>query len=111
MFKGVYRGRQAHVPDLSAVLQRAKDHGVSKIMVTAGALGEIREAIQMVKTYEHVFPEMLSTTVGVHPTRCNEFDSFVHGANSYMEELIKIARRHKEFKIKAIGEFGLGNSE
>ena len=111
MFKGVYHGRQVHVSDLRAVLQRAKDHGISKIMVTAGTLEEAREAIQLVCEYENVFPEMLSTTVGVHPTRCNEFDLFAHGANSYMEELIQIARRHKEFKVKAIGEFGLGNSK
>jgi len=109
MFKGVYHGRQVHAPDLYSVLQRAKGHGIDKIMVTAGTLEEAREAIQLVRAYESVFPEMLSTTVGVHPTRCSEFDAFVHGANSYMEELITIARRHKEFKIKAIGEFGLGN--
>eukprot|EP00966_Prymnesium_polylepis_P173079 4003268-Prymnesium_polylepis.2 len=36
MFQGSYRGKQAHPPDLDAVLQRAAAAGVERIIVTAG---------------------------------------------------------------------------
>lgn len=106
MFKGIYHGRQVHSSDLRNVLERAKSFGIEKIMVTAGCLAEVRESIKLLEEVEEEFPEMLSTTVGVHPTRCNEFDEY-SSANNYMEELLTFARQHKKFKIKAIGEFGL----
>lgn len=38
MFKGVYNGKQAHAPDLAAVLARAWAAGVERIIVSTMAL-------------------------------------------------------------------------
>lgn len=38
------------------------------MIVTAGTLEESREALELVKSHANLY-----STVGVHPTRCNEF--------------------------------------
>jgi len=38
MFQGQYNGTAYHDPDLNAVLQRAWDAGMEKIIITAGTL-------------------------------------------------------------------------
>lgn len=108
MFKGIYREKRVHQGDLRSVLQRARQCGVERIMVTAGSLTEVLEAAQLTKDLELEFPGMLSTTVGVHPTRVSEISQYQDGPDVYIEELRSLARRHKELNIKAIGEFGLG---
>lgn len=110
MFKGWYHGKLVHSGDLSSVLTRARAHGVEHIMVTAGCLGEVKEAVALVKQYalSEEFKGMLCTTVGVHPTRTGEFDGYAAGADAYMEELVKYVRSHDELNIRAVGEFGLG---
>ena len=107
MFKGMYHGRKAHVPDLVSVLRRAQQFGIDRIMITAGDLSEIHEATSLVKQMSLEFPGMLSTTVGVHPTRASEFDSHPTGPTAYLQELVGLIRRHRELDIKAVGEFGL----
>ena len=49
MFQGEYRGKQAHPPDLQAVLERAAASGVSDCIVTAGSLEEARAALALVR--------------------------------------------------------------
>lgn len=111
MFKGRYHGRLVHPGDLLPVLRRARVHGVERIMVTAGCLGEVREAVAMVgQAASGEFRDMLCTTVGVHPTRVQEFDEHVAGADGYMRELLEYARRHRELNIRAVGELGLGTA-
>ncbi|GAB2295909.1 hypothetical protein Dimus_030057 [Dionaea muscipula] len=69
MFKGIYNGKQYHAPDIQAVLTRAWRAGVDRIIVTGGSLEESREALAIAETDGRLF-----CTVGVHPTRCKEFE-------------------------------------
>lgn len=50
--------------------------------------------------------DRLFTTVGVHPTRCNEFVGHEGGAEEYIKNLKNILSENRQ-KIVAIGEFGL----
>lgn len=43
--------------------------GIEKIIVTAGSLEEARKALEFVETRPGLY-----STVGVHPTRCLEFE-------------------------------------
>lgn len=51
MFRGGYHGKQAHEADLDDVIQRAKDVGCTKFMVTGSDLIESAEAIAIAKKY------------------------------------------------------------
>jgi TatD DNase family protein len=82
MYQGVYNGTSCHEPDLDAVLSRAWATGVEKIIITAGTLEESRKALQLARSDERLF-----CTVGVHPTRCGEFESFPEGPEAYMAAL------------------------
>ncbi|KAL4569938.1 hypothetical protein LXL04_025586 [Taraxacum kok-saghyz] len=55
--------------NFTAVLSRAWSAGVDRIIVTGGSLEESKEALTIAETDARLF-----CTVGVHPTRCNEFD-------------------------------------
>ncbi len=103
MFEGIYHGSKKHAPDLQLVLHRAGLVGVEHVMVTAGSLDEAKAAV------EFVGPNVrLSCTVGVHPTRCNLFDSFPSGPEAYTEALLAVAREGMtNGKVVAIGECGL----
>ncbi|XP_057999671.1 uncharacterized protein LOC110639510 isoform X2 [Hevea brasiliensis] len=75
MFKGIYNGKQHHVADVATVLNRAWSAGVDRIIldlwsqVTGGSLEESKEALAIAETDGRLF-----CTVGVHPTRCKEFE-------------------------------------
>uniref|UniRef100_A0A0E0HWT5 Uncharacterized protein n=1 Tax=Oryza nivara TaxID=4536 RepID=A0A0E0HWT5_ORYNI len=95
---GIYHGKQCHAADIPAVLARAWASGVDRIIVTGGSLKESREALEIAETdgelscldagcFDYVllgafkvFVVMclrswrLFCTVGVHPTRCGEFE-------------------------------------
>ncbi|KAL7296618.1 hypothetical protein TKK_0010038 [Trichogramma kaykai] len=81
--------------DLDSVVQRAKDAGVQKIMVTGASIRSSKEALRLTRIY----PGNLYSTAGVHP----------HDAKSWqdpetLEELETIA---KNPECVAIGECGL----
>eukprot|EP00931_Biecheleriopsis_adriatica_P100729 TRINITY_DN75982_c0_g1_i1.p1 TRINITY_DN75982_c0_g1~~TRINITY_DN75982_c0_g1_i1.p1 ORF type:complete len:407 (+),score=86.53 TRINITY_DN75982_c0_g1_i1:179-1222(+) len=109
MFQGEYREKPRHPPDLPAVLSRALDAGVAKVMVTAGSLQESREAAELCRRARGPegsgWPE-LYCTVGVHPTRCSEFEEFATGPEAYLKELVDAAHAAGEFCVAA-GECGL----
>ena len=80
VFMGMYRGKQKHESDFDLVLERAMDAGVEQVIVTAGNLEESRAALKLVKA-QRSLPQAqqarqarLYCTVGVHPTRCDEFE-------------------------------------
>ena len=105
MFTGNYHGsdKSYHPPDLDAVLQRSWDAGVQKIIITAGNLEEAKAALQLARTHERLF-----TTVGVHPTRCSEFEAYPEGPEAYMRALKEVlSDGTRDKKIVAIGECGL----
>ncbi|EGZ21431.1 hypothetical protein PHYSODRAFT_350745 [Phytophthora sojae] len=108
VFTGVYRGKQKHESDLTAALARAKAFGVDKIIVTGGNLEESKAALQLAKSNEGDGLPQLFSTVGVHPTRCSEFEADGRDPDAYFAELLAVCEQgQKEGKVVAIGECGL----
>lgn len=56
MFQGTYHGKQAHDNDLDDVIQRAKDVGCAKFMVTGSDLVESAQAIEIARKYRMFSP-------------------------------------------------------
>jgi TatD DNase family protein len=107
---GIYRGTYRHEPDLDLVLQRALDHGVKRILLTAGTVTESRRAVQAVREWRKTYPAMhFSCTVGVHPTRCQqEFVDKDVNPDEILQELLEIAQDGMtDQTCVAIGEIGL----
>ena len=113
MYSGVYNDKQRHDADLSFVLDRAKSVGVNKIICTAGNVEDSVSALGMVSgPFGLAFN--LYSTVGVHPTRANEFkadEDLQEGELTVIEKLRKIIEQGnlpgQQKKIVAIGECGL----
>ncbi|KAK6139861.1 hypothetical protein DH2020_026375 [Rehmannia glutinosa] len=117
MFRGMYNGKQYHVADIAAVLSRAWSAGVDRIIelyvdvsakyeltqyVTGGSLDESKEALAIAETDARLF-----CTVGVHPTRCKEFDDS-GDPEGHFNALLSLAKEGVEKgKVVAIGECGL----
>ncbi|MQM19305.1 hypothetical protein Taro_052306 [Colocasia esculenta] len=102
MFKGIYNGRQCHAADVPAVLRRAWAAGVDRIIVTGGSLEESKAALEIAETDGRLF-----CTVGVHPTRCKEFDES-GDPEGHFQALASLAKEGIEKgKVVAIGECGL----
>lgn len=101
MFKGIYNSSQKHQDDFHQMLSRAKRHGVEKIIITGGSLEDSKQALDIAKLDSNLF-----STVGCHPTRCNEFTSYLNGSTNYLADLEKLALDNKQ-KVVAIGEIGL----
>ncbi|KAG0748801.1 hypothetical protein G6F57_004855 [Rhizopus arrhizus] len=104
MFRGIYRGKQAHADDLSLILQRAKKAGVQKLFITGTNLSEAKEAIEYIDSNPEEAKGFLYSTVGCHPTRCEEFEQYSGGPEGYYAELLKLVQSKS---VIAIGECGL----
>jgi TatD DNase family protein len=146
-YSGRYRGGgsgllKRHGGDLGAVLGRARAAGVARIILTCGSLAEARSAQQLLRSGEggkegiestDFGPlsaddlAMLTSTVGVHPTRVLEFVSPPESekdesgseasndfesqeaetrAEEYMRGLCAAIREGGD-AVVAVGEFGL----
>ncbi|XP_050228135.1 uncharacterized protein LOC126677517 [Mercurialis annua] len=102
MFKGIYNGKQCHVADIATVLSRAWSAGVDRIIVTGGSLEESKNALAIAETDGRLF-----CTVGVHPTRCKEFEES-EDPEQHFQALLSLAREGiQKGKVVAIGECGL----
>ncbi|KAI8148403.1 hypothetical protein BJV82DRAFT_265139 [Fennellomyces sp. T-0311] len=104
MFRGIYRGKQAHADDWHLVLKRARDAGVEKLIMTGTNLADSQEAIDEIK--KHNEENMLYSTVGCHPTRCTEFENHEGGPADYLSKLLNIVTENPSHVV-AIGECGL----
>nr|CAD7459354.1 unnamed protein product [Timema tahoe] len=80
--------------DLDSVIQRAKDSGVQKIMVTGTSLRASKEALRLTRIY----PGMLYSTAGIQPHDAKSWEE------GYMEELRDVAASPE---CVAIGVCGL----
>lgn len=106
MFHGVYHGKAVHSPDIHDILARASKAGVAEILITATTLKESRRAVEFVRAMRPVSPVQLACTVGVHPTRCLEFEE--EEEETTIEALLEIARDgQRDRTVAAIGEIGL----
>lgn len=103
MYQGEYNDKNYHQPDLSAVLDRAFAVGVDKLIITAGSLAESRAALELARTDPRLY-----STVGVHPTRCGEFDTYPDGPEAYIAALHDVLIDGiKDAKVVAVGECGI----
>ena len=103
MYQGVYRGKARHEADYGAVLQRAWDGGLERIVVTCGSLEESKRGLELARTDARLF-----CTVGVHPTRCSEFGDNEESVAAHVEALTRVARQGMEDgTVAALGELGL----
>ncbi|KAL4978056.1 hypothetical protein BDW66DRAFT_130888 [Aspergillus desertorum] len=104
VFQGNYHGKQVHESDLDDIVQRARDVGCQKFMVTGSDLEESKRAIEIAQKY----PGFCYATVGVHPCQAKLFDSFPGGPEKMLEELRSLALEAKQAGYAvAFGEFGL----
>lgn len=100
MYEGIYNGSQKHPSDLRLVLCRAHNIGVERIIVTVGSPKlDLPRAKEIIATDPNLY-----ITIGVHPTRCNEFD--VEGPEKYME-LLSTEIEANRGRVVALGELGL----
>lgn len=100
MYQGEYHGSKKHEADLKFVLARAWENGMHKMMVTGGSLEESERALALVKWDDRLF-----STVGCHPTRCNQFEE-TPGPEVYLDGLKTLVEENRG-KVVALGEMGL----
>jgi TatD DNase family protein len=67
---GANLGHESFQHDLDAVLQRANDHGVSRLVVTGASRDGSRHALALAKAH----PGVLFATAGVHPHHAIDYD-------------------------------------
>ncbi|KAJ5081576.1 TatD family [Penicillium alfredii] len=104
VFRGNYHGKQAHEDDLDDVIQRARDVGCSKFMVTGSDLEESKHAVAIASKY----PGFCYATVGVHPCQAKLFDEHPGGAPKMLQELRTLAEESIQAgHTVAFGEIGL----
>ncbi|OQE00066.1 hypothetical protein PENVUL_c059G07943 [Penicillium vulpinum] len=104
VFRGEYHGKQAHDDDLEDVIQRARDVGCFKFMVTGSDLVESKHAIHIAAKY----PGFCYATVGVHPCQAKLFDEYPGGPSKMLDELRTLAiEATQSGHAVAFGEIGL----
>jgi TatD DNase family protein len=91
---GANLGHESFRPDFDAVLERARAHGVTKIVVTGASAGGSRAARELAR----VHPGFLHATAGVHPHHAHEYDD---ATDALLRELAGLP------EVKAVGETGL----
>ncbi|KAG9084502.1 hypothetical protein FRC06_004055, partial [Ceratobasidium sp. 370] len=103
VFRGLHRGKRKHRDDLLDVIARAKAAGVQSAVLTGGSLHESSEALELAEQLGFF------ATVGCHPTRSSQFDSFKGGPDAYLERLDQLIGSHLTGKGRcvAVGECGL----
>ncbi len=80
----------------SAPLNDALQAGVSRIINVGTSLVESKNSVQLAQHYPNVY-----AAVGIHPNDCTST------WRDDVKEIAKLAQRHSEHKIVAIGECGL----
>ncbi|KAJ5286629.1 hypothetical protein N7478_002315 [Penicillium angulare] len=110
-FRGIYRGKKYHEPDFAEVLNRAKDYGCEKIMLTTMSLTGVEQNLQLVRE----FPELCKMTIGVHPYHACEIyadhdEGSKDGHNTHLEQIQQLAKSllaEISSPLAAFGEIGL----
>ncbi|KAG5927889.1 hypothetical protein E4U42_001596 [Claviceps africana] len=71
IFRGRYHGHQRHADDLAGVIDRARQVGCTKLIVTGSSLESSREALELSREY----PGTCYATAGIHPCSSAIFGS------------------------------------
>lgn len=101
-FRGIYHGKQAHESDLVDVIDRARQSGMTKMLVTGSTLSDSKEALELCTSYSQQGILELYSTVGVHPCQAAEYDAEFHGDLNPIKALAQSSSY-----VKAFGEIGL----
>src|SRR5690606_26575340 len=80
--------------DFDAVLERARAHGVTQMLVTGASAGGSRAARELARAH----PGFLHATAGVHPHHAIEYDA---DTDALLREIVA------DPLVKAVGEAGL----
>jgi len=91
---GANLGHESFAHDLDAVLARARDAGITQMLVTGASREGSRHALEIARAH----PGFLYATAGVHPHHANEY------SDDYDAELREL---HQAPEILAVGECGL----
>ena len=84
--------------DRPEVLQRARDAGIEKLILTGTSVSESESIVALCREFSELFPDMLYATAGIHP----------HDAKSLNKESIGTLKALADEKyVVAIGEMGL----
>jgi TatD DNase family protein len=84
--------------DRREVLERARDAGVDKLILTGTSVSESESVVELCREFSDPFPDMLYATAGIHP----------HDAKSLNKESIgQLKALAAEPYVVAIGEMGL----
>lgn len=63
IFRGIYHGKRRHEDDLESVVDRARQVGCSKLIVTGSSMRSNEEALSLCQQ----FPGTVFSTAGIHP--------------------------------------------
>jgi TatD DNase family protein len=79
--------------------------GLKKILITAGQVEEIENALNLIEKYDDNVKDskqnFLFTTVGIHPTRCSMFE---HNDETQTKTMDDLKKHILNDRIVAIGE-------
>lgn len=101
-FAGVYRGKQYHPADINAVLDRAQNANVQKVLLTGMSLHDVGFNLALAKAR----PAQCGITVGVHPYRAAEPEAdacYLRKLGDTIDDLL----RQTPSVIRGFGELGL----
>ena len=95
---GVNLSNPRFAKDIENVLERAREAGVEKLILTGTSIEESRAVVAICEQYARQFPGMLYSTAGIHP----------HDAGTYnLESAAALAELAALPSVVAIGETGL----
>lgn len=99
-FAGVYRNKQYHEPDFEAVLDRASQAGVDKVMLTGMSIADVPIHEKLAASR----PQQCFYTIGVHPYHAAEPEE----DPTYLNRLgDAVAKGLETNAVVAFGELGL----
>ncbi|ELR01899.1 hypothetical protein VC83_03939 [Pseudogymnoascus destructans] len=103
VYSGIHHGTPRHPSDLPAVLARARDAGLTHLLLTGSDIPTSHAALDLCA--EH--PTLLSCTIGVHPCSTQTFDTNPLGPQGLLDELRELILSAPKEAFVAIGEIGL----
>lgn len=106
MFRGRYNGKEKHECDVEDVLNRCNAVGVKSLLLTGGNVRESEGCLRLCKLYQNNVVACRST-VGCHPTHCDEF---LKHPDEYISQLDTMISKNSVYNggvVAAVGEIGL----